>query len=300
MSTFTFKKATSVALVYNGVAYYLDAMSDYEFSQTFTKSTSSRKTLHNKSSRPVSKLSGKNSGSASMTVNASSNKAEQILLYLAGLSAGMSPAEYSLPETLATEPEYFDLFVTTPGKLWRLTKCVATGLSFSLYKGSGILLNVDLAFSNLETVPGVVDDYAFGAESQDDILDSTAPLIVHVQEYGDDTELVDIRAANISFQQEVSWRQDNTIHSIGQVHVPTRAVLTGMPFNGVLTAYEKSNTELAERLTDVSIAIQYGWLKIIILNATLARRMTIEDVFTTQYDITLQDNSSVAVEYGAI
>lgn len=301
MSLYNIKKATNVALIYKGTEYRLEAIVDYQYSQTFEKSVKSRKTLHRKSSLPSTIVKGKSPGSGSLSVNSTSTFAEGILLELIGMESFL-PGSYEFPENLTVEPEYFSLVVTlVSGKMHVLSNCVLSNLDISLSKSSGIVFSVGLAFGDLTEMA----DYDFILpttgilESQGSIHNSAAPLKVRVAAGNSDPILRGLISTNVSFQQTINWRTANTLHTRSILTTPTRAVLTDRPFSGVIALYDRNDTEQKQVMHDASVLINYGFLTISITNATLTKRNVISDVFQTQYDISLQGSTLVAVEYGA-
>ena len=294
MSLYTFKRATEVAIVHNGNVYYFDALSDYSLSQTVSKSTSSRKTLHRKSPVPITSQGILSPGNATLRVNSTTFFSEGVLFDLLGMDN--SGAEHSFPRDLSTEPLMFEIYITSQHKLIKLENCVIVGLDVSLRKGSGIVFNVSIDFGRLVDEEHSLE---YLAAEPSVLHDSTAPLKVLLELPYNTIDLLGVSSTNFSLQQEVTWRADRGIHSIGTLHVPTRALVTGLSLNCVITTYLRNDTEEIDTVTkDANVTIDYGYLKIKIQNCTLSRRVSVEDLLTAQYDIALQDNSSVVVEYG--
>lgn len=290
MSQYIIQKNTRLVIEYLGTLYYLDALGSYTYSQTFNKSSAARKTLHKKATKPLTTIMGKSAGSMSLEIVSTGSAVDNLLFSLLGMDK-VGSGIYCLPEQLAVEPKYFKVYVVTELGSTQLSKCVLTGLSYFCTTKQTINLSASIAFcdivADVTVPPGTVT-------RQSEIPTSDDHLLLAVN----GVELSSAQSASVSFQQQISWREDQSIHEIGQIHVPSVAKVDSLPMNTVLTIYTTLD-KVKEVSHNNDITISYGILNTIIKNATITTREVVGEVFTTQLDITLQENSSVVVEYGA-
>lgn len=290
-STYSIQKETEVFLEYDYKLYSLDALGGYTFAQTYNKKMSARKTLHYKASKPLTLITAKNPGSASLDVLLTDTYIESILLRLLGLEE--SPSGYELPSNLLIEPKYFTLHIISGDTTHRLTKCVLTNLDMAFSKGSPLLFSVGLEFSDLiveHSLPLSTEHIQGNHFTTSNILEV----------YVGTEQLHSLQNTSFSVQQQFDWRQDRSIHSIGLIHTSTVAILSEMPINSVITAYATKNLTIPDILYNTTIGIKYGPVTIKLQDVILAKRLVVGDVFSEQFDISLQETSSVIVEYGAI
>lgn len=294
-SKFTIQRNTSLVLEYENNFYVLDAVGSYSYSQTYTRNSTARKTIHNKTPKPLTVLTGKSAGTADLQVPASSNFIEAVLFELIGLD--LETSTYDLPFNLKVEPRYFNLYIVGEYSTTKLTKCALTSLDINMSKQAAISFSVNLEFSNLETniLTPVTGTY------QGSMLETPLTLsITMVDAITGETTFGNLQSFNFSVQQSFSWREDNNIQTIGELYLPTRAVITDMPVNSVISLYANHDQILPEIIYNAKLVVTFGNIRITITNALLTKRYEVQEVLSLQYDITLQENSSVEVEYGAI
>jgi hypothetical protein len=296
MSKYVIKKESVVTLEYDGDFFILDALGSYTYSQTYVRNSNSRKTLHKKVSTPLTIVSGKNPGTSSMQVNSTDSYIESVLLTLVGLSNDRKA--WWLPDELPIEPTYFNLYIVNQGSTVKLENCAVSSLDLSLNKQSTLSFSIGMEFSNIVLDSEDVQSSTYQGNAHPE----TSELSVEVESIDlySSVWLPSLRSVSFSLQQDFSWRNDNSIHTLHKMYVPTKAIVSDFLVNTIIAVYAKTDKVLPEITTHADITIKYGSiLTIIISNATITKRYEVSEVLGLQYDLSLQENSSVAVEYGA-
>ena len=292
-STYTFKRETTVVIEYCGTLYYLDALGDYTYSQTFNKRRITRKTLHSKTPKPMSVITGKNPGSCTLQVYGADTFSEAVLFDLTGLEDEADM--FILPYTMQVQPEFFNIYIISNSSVTRLNRCALTSLDTSFSKRGNITFDTSITFSDIQ------NDVSLPAGTQvlqGNVPNTTNELVI-LSEYGGPT-FDSVKSTSFSIQQQYDWRQDNNLQTIGTTYVPTVAILTDMPINAVISAYYNSTSILPDIMEHIELSISFGIIRITLTDIQLTKRVGTEDVLEVQYDLSLQETSSVTVEYGAI
>jgi hypothetical protein len=228
----------------------------------------------------------------SLDVLATSGAPEAILLELLGLTKAQDT--YSLPEELATEPTYFSVYLVAPTTVTKFTNCVLTTNDFFCGKSQSLIFKVSFDFTSVEKDAELPTPASTISQGSSDSETRAVSLVL-----GGDT-LPGTQSASISFQQSIDWREGRSLFDIGNIYHYKKAVISDMPVNVVLTVYTKTDYPIPKYQKDVNLIVHYGNIQLIITDAIASLRDVVGDVFSTQIDITLQEHSSVIVEYGAI
>lgn len=291
--SYTLIRECTVVLFYNGKGYRFDALSNFQFSQTFSRDTVSRKTLHSRQPNPVATVGTKPPGTYSMTVLATDTYSESVLFELAGLetTAGL---HFAFPKALQREPNRCDIFVINENNTFHIK--------------DAYLQNVDVLFS-IEAPLSFEVAFTASDISRSTQLPLASGLIPQgnpvkpspVQMYMGNRLYSNIVNAATSFQQVVEWRRDRGIHDMGQIYRSRVATLTDASFTASLTTHLNKDIITPDEPFMTDLRLSQSSLIYELRNVLAVKRFTPEDVFQESFDISLtNETESVIVEYGGL
>lgn len=293
MSNYQIKRNSIISIEYGADTYVLDALGSFTYSQTYSRSVKTRRTLHAKTPRPLTQISGVSAGSCSLDVMCTDNGVEGILYELLGLDFLMGAWE--LPQVLPTQPKYFNMYIQNNNEVIMLEKCALTMLDTMLNKLSVQQFSVALGFSKLQKVDSAPEPTKFqGAipEGSNSLyIDLDAPMTNF-------TEMKGVTSATISLQQAITWRADRSLHGLGGLYTPTVAIVSDMPFSMIISTYDRLDQVLPDISESTNIRIKCGVFNLTISDVFMTKRLEVADVLSLQYDISLTETSGVAVRYG--
>lgn len=290
---YTLQRECAVVLVYNGIGYLFDALSQFDFSQRYNKTSGSRKTLHSKKANPYVHANSKSTASFSCSILCTDSFSEGVLFELAGLTK-LKSGLYKYEDELSIEPKVCDIFIVSKTATHKLTKAAVESLEVSMNKADALMISTSFTASNLERVSGI--DISSGLVEQGEPL-----LPTPVQYQYKNRPNKHIINAGVSIQQSIDWRNDRSLHDFNTLYVPTKAVLTDRSFGINVTSYINSNIEISDKPEYADIEIYKSGLSFALKDALVTSRLAVGDVFTCGNDITVTNKTHTAiVEYGGI
>lgn len=287
---YTLIRECLVIMYYNGEGYLFDAFSDFDFSQTTTVKSSARKTLHNKTGINNTYANTKSSASFSIEVLATDTAMERVFFQALGYSLEGSLLRY--PTTLAVNPDSCDLYVVSKNSSYRIRNAYLQHVDVAM--GLGNALRFELSFDASEVLPCEPIPTSAGLITQGDIL-KHSPIYFKMNDH----IFNNIINAGVSSQQEITWRNDRSIHDVGTMYTPRVATLSKASFNINVVTHRGGNITTPDKPFHTDIELRQSNLTYKITNAFVTKRITPDDVFQDAFDITLSEYSTnITVEYG--
>lgn len=273
-------RESRVVIHYDGRAYEFDALSNVSTNLDYQEYKVTRKTLHRKRNYSLSKVVAKNTSSISLAVNLTDNTLEKLFFDLLGFENynGL----YVLPMVPASlEPIYFDTYIITPSSILQIKNCFATAVDFTLEKAIPLL---NIAAEGADCTP-VTTYPTFGSIFQGNILDYS-PLRVNVN----NNEMPSVIGMGASFQQQCTWREQRTIHTIGTMYTNKKAYITDMnasaSINFNYVNFSNSDTLInTEPEYAVPVRIFNSHLAINFPHSRITKRLSVTDVYSISYDV---------------
>lgn len=289
--SYTLQKECIIVLIYKGIGYRFDALTQFDFSQTFNRATGSRKTLHSKKAKPYTFANSKNAASFSFGVLGTKSFSEGVLFEIAGLTK-LRPNVYSYDDILGVSPEMCDIFIVTKQGTHKVKKAAMQSLEVSLALSDPITFDVSFTASNIEKVPGI--DLSAG------LLEQGEPLKPTPIQYKLNNVLYNsVINAGISLQQSIDWRTSRGLHDTGKLYVPKKAILTDRSYGMNINTYLNSKHPTPEEAYYTNLDIYKSGLCFSMRDALVTHRVAPADVFTEAHDVTITDQTNnIIVEYG--
>lgn len=289
--TYTLQKECTIVLIHRGIGYHFDALTQFDFNQTYNRSVGSRKTLHSKKANPYTFANSKNSATFSFGVLGTNSFIEGVLLELAGLTK-LKNSVYEYRDILPISPEFCDIFIVTKSGTLKVELAALQSLEVSLALSEPVTFEVSFSASNIYKVPGI--DLSSGLLEQGDPLKPT-PIQYKIKNVLNNSVI----NAGISFQQTVDWRNDRSIHDIGKLYTPRVATLTDRSLGMNVNTYLNTKYPTPESSYHTNLEIYKSGLCLSMRNALVTHRIAPADVFTEAQDIAVTDNTKqIIVEYG--
>lgn len=279
---------TMQALTYLNTPVLLDVTEDVQFSQTFTDSTYSKKTIHNLNHLfEQSNIKKANPANFSFTVPALVEDDLQIIM---DLLVDYNESGHNL--------NTFDLYVKLPNDVYRLENCVITNGTFIIEKLENLKLGIQGQASKLtrgNTFPGNV-----GSRSSSRTHQRVDYLSVSV----DSTSLTEgIYSVSVELQNDIEWTPYETVNDALSVTnattsmYPSNFTLTKRILSGSIGQYVLStfNSDTQQWKTGVPIVIKAGesatqGFQFNLTNCSFTNRNNVAEVFTQSYDWKMNDN----------
>lgn len=291
--SYTLIRDCVVLLYYKDRGYRFDALSDFQFSQTFSRNTIQRKTLFSKVAKPVTLANTRNPGSFSMTVLATNTFNEGVFFELAGMTTP-GTGRYTFPDKLAVSPEFCELFVLHENNIFRMSRAALQSIDVSLTLNSSLGFSVAFTGGELERVRSL--PLASG------VLEQGAPIKPSpIQFYMQNRLFSNIINAGLNIQQQINWRNDRSLHDIGRIYSNTKAVLTEANLTTAITTHLNNRVKTSDEPFISDIAIQKSNFRLSMENCLVIKRFTPEDIFQESFDIALTEQTDkIFVDYGGL
>ncbi|QQO38509.1 tail fibers protein [Vibrio phage VPG01] len=288
---YTLLKECTVVLVYKGVGYHFDALTQLDFSQTFNKTSGSRKTLHSRRAKPYTFANSKNSATFSLSILGTQSFAEGVLFELAGLTK-IHNSVYSYEDNLNISPEICDIFLVTTEGVYKIKTAALESLSISLSLSEALTFETSFTASSIDKVPSI--DLSAG------MVEQGTPLKPTPIQYKLDNEIRNsIINAGISIQQTISWREDRSLHDAGSLYTPKHPVLTDRSFGINTNVYLNTIYPTPDKSHYSNLELYKSGLLCSMKDALVTHRVAPADVFTEAHDIRVTDQTNkIIVEYG--
>ena len=289
MSSYNFKKETSLYIVHAGNQYSVD-ISEINVSQTFTENSYAVKTLHSPSD---------------MFEGSTINKA--------------NPANFDFKSYAIQEPDHsilvdllvgnngnldsFDIYMETPTDVYSVTGCVVSSGTFIIEVNKLLAINISGQGVKLSregdtgtfVIPGIVVPRAT----------TTTYINPHsVNVLLDMVEVSGLYNISVELQNNVEWNKYTDIHKAIEVvdastsMYPSEFTVTGRIFAGSFSQYLPTGVvpNLLEWSTDSTLRIRaltntYGF-DFDMDSVSFTNRMSTGSVYTCEYNWRLTDNSS--------
>ena len=291
--SYTLIRDCVVVVFYKGKGYRFDALSNFQFSQTFSRSSTPRKTLHSKVGKPLTLSNTRNPGSFNMRILATNSYIEEVFFEIAGWDR-LGPYRFRYPTSLNVSPEFCDIFVMHEENVFKLTSCAIQSMDMSLSIDSSLGFNIAFTFSTLERVRDT-------PLSSGILTQGTAVKPTPLQYYMGNRLYNNVLNVGLSLQQQIQWRNDRSLHDIGSIYSSSRATIAEASFTTSVTTHltKKINTKDEPVLSD--IRIQKSGLGFSLDNVLVIKRITPEDIFQESFDVALTETTKdVIVDYGGL
>lgn len=288
---YTLIRECKLVLVYNGVGYHLDALSDFQFSQTFSRKSSLRKTLHSKVARPLSISNSKNPASFSMRVLATDSYVEGVFLEIVGMQFDGNKS-FSYPYMLNVLANNCEMFIISENEIYKIENSMINNVDTSLALNSALGFDISITASDILKVT----DAPSTTKVQGSPV-TPSPIFFYIND-----ELINnVINASISIQQVINWRADKGLHDIGSIYTPRVGMLTEMSLTASVTTHLNSKITIQDDPFVANVKIQQSSIIYDLQNVLINKRLTPEDVFQESFDIALTEESdNVVVEYGGL
>ncbi|QCQ57621.1 minor tail protein [Vibrio phage Achelous] len=289
--SYTLQKECKIVLIYKGTGYLFDALTQFDFNQTFNRSSGSRKTLHSKKAKPYTYANSKNSATFSFGVLGTKSFSEGVLFELAGLTK-LHANVYEYGDELGISPEFCDIFIVTKAGTHKVTKAAVQSLEVSLALSEPLAFDVSFTASSIKRVSGI--DLSSG------LIEQGEPLLPTPIQYRINNILNNsVINAGISLQQSIDWRADRGLHDIGNLYVPKHAVLTDRSYGMNVNTYLNTKYPTPEEAYYANLELYKSGLYLSLGDALVTHRVAPADVFTEAQDVTITDKTNkIIVEYG--
>ncbi len=299
MATYNFKDEAEVYLDFNNTLTRLFVTSDLSFSQTFTDSTYSQKTLHEQHKmHEASNIKKANPANFEFTIPAITNNE---LLVVKDLLVDYKTGT----NTLNT----FTLIIKVGNNTYMLYDCVITNGTFIIEKLENLKLTISGQASKL-----AYDDYGAAYYNIRTHLASnvnsgptlTYQSIKHLSVSIGTTNLSTqggLYSVSAELQNDIEWiPYENVTDALSVTNAatsmyPSNFTLKKRVLSGSIGQYVNSDTDglLQEWQTGVSIVIKAGesatqGFQFDLSNCTFTNRNNVADVFTQAYDWKMNDN----------
>lgn len=289
--SYTLQKECTIVIIYKGTGYHFDALTQFDFSQRFTRTSGSRKTLHSKKAKPFIFANAKDATSFSLSVLGTNSFSEGVFFELAGLKK-LDNHVYSFEDEMGIYPEMCDIFVVTEKGTYKINAAALESLEVALALSDPITFDASFTASNFTKVAGI--DLASGLVEQGEPLRPT-PIQYKINNLLNNS----IINAGMSFQQDIGWRSDRGLHDIGKIYTPKTAVLTNKTLGLNVNTYLNTKHPTPEESYYSNLEIYKSGLSLSMRDALITHRVAPADVFTEAQDIAITDNTNnIIVEYG--
>lgn len=290
--SYTLLRECSIVLFYKDKGYRFDALSDVGFSQTYSRKTGTRKTLHSKAAKPNTIVSSKNVANFNMSVVGTDTFMEAVFFDLLGMEY-LGHYKYRYQSYNNISPETCEIYIINNNEIFRASPAVIESIDIPLAIQSSGTMTVAFSAGNIERVTDL--PLASGLNTQGAVLKPTP-----VQFKYNNLVNSSIINAGVSLKQEVRWREDKSLHDIGSIYSHKHPILVDTSISATVTTHLRANnrTDSKPEIRDVELyqACTYIHFK----DALVTKRIEPEDIFLEAYDVALTENTDVIVEYGGL
>lgn len=291
--SYSFLRESRLIIEFEGRRYGFSALSTMNYDSTMNEFKVNRKTLHRKSNYPVSIVTGYNPVTLSLILNFTDNGLESMFFEWLGMLRNNNTLY--LPFTSSIEPVYITAYIQyESGAVFKLSPAFVTNVDFSLEKGVPEL-SIGIIASRLKQIR---DTLPLPSLDQSEVSTVT-PLLCSI----DQVNLPSVRGSGLSFQQQCNWREDRSIHNIGTMQYPNRAVVDEMNFSANINMYKRELPDryeadflkVDEPLYGSHIQIYNKKLLVDIPSARVTKRLTADELTSLSLDIIPMHDSTVPV-----
>lgn len=277
---YNLKRNTQVYLVYGGVKYSLDVYDDFTASQTFVESPVKQKTLHNPEFMfDKAIINNANAANFSFTMPIYVEHDLRVVLNLL--------MDYTSSYSL----NYFDIYFKSNSETYKVEKCVFETSIFSLVKDRIITTNLTGSASKLSKFTGTIPGTPSSATG------TTFNYIQFADVKINNVSLSNITALTLELKNNVSWLQNNTVHSALLISsytdtlYPKEFVLDSRVLSGTIQQYvtDTNATSVNSWNISVPISVQITCRNTTILSvnipaAVFTNRLDIQDIYVQAFD----------------
>lgn len=291
--SYTFLKECTVVLVYDGMGYLFDALSYFNFSQTYNRISQTRRTLHSRKAKPNTRVTAKNIADFSMSVIPTDTYMESILLELIGMDR-LSNNKFEYPEDTPIEPKIFDVYVLTKeGIIYKFSPAVIDSLDIGMSTDSITEFSVAFSAGDMTKIDELPRMSGFKRQGNPNRVTS-ASFKLGVLDVNSITNI------GLAIQQSVSWRDQQSIHDANKLYTATKPILVDTTFGLNIGSYTNTRLDYVSKPEVHNIEINKDNIYISIEKSLITKRIESDDVFTESYDISLTEQSKAYVEYGGV
>ncbi len=289
--SYTLQKECTIVLIYKGVGYLFDALTNFDFSQTFNRTSGSRKTLHSKKANPYTFANSKNSATFSFGVLGTKSFSEGVLFEIAGLTK-LQNHVYAYEDSMSIHPESCDIFIVSETGTMKVSQAAMQSLEVSLALSEPLTFDASFTASNITRVPSI--DLSAGLIEQGDPLKPT-PIQYKLNNVLNNSVI----NAGISIQQSIDWRADRSLHDAGKLYIPKVATISDRTLGTNVNTYLNTKHPTPEESYYTNLELYKSGLCISMKDALVTHRIAPADVFTEAQDVTITDKTNnIIVEYG--
>lgn len=294
MTTYNFKRHTTLYLVYGGLQYKLSVYPDLSFSQTFEEQAVPVKTLHDQSlnfdSATITKANPANFSFAIPLID------EEDLQIVFDLLIGYDSSYNVLP---------FDLYAKTDYDVYKLQTCVIDTGTFYIQREGILALGISGSASKL-TRYGDASSFTDSTIGTAQTRSATTTYIPNLamKVTVNSVEFDRVTGVQLVLKNNVNWTANETIHdalavtSASNTIYPTSFTLDGRTLSGSIDQYvtDESYSNLQTwSSSGVPITIQVGkrypyTLDVSIPLAVFTNRLSTSDLYTQTFDFRMLSN----------
>lgn len=288
----TLLKESSVFISYKGKGYRFDALSSVSFSQTYNRSSNTRKTLHSKNAKTNTIVSSKSSASVNLGIVCTDTYIESIFFDLMGMNY-IGHYKYQYQTSNNVLPNLCEIYIVTQYDVFKLAPAAIESIDLPLSIQSAGNMNVSFTCATMERVQEM--------PSTSGILVQGDPLIPTPVQFKYKNSVNNaITNAGINFRQEVTWREDRGLHDIGQIYYAKHPILTNTSITANVTTNLQNNHRYSSDPEVSSVELYQSSIYVLLQDVLITKRIDTGDVFTESYDIGLTEQADVFVEYGGL
>lgn len=261
-----------VAVRRQGVDYPLPSLSNVTLTSSISQVTVPRKTLFNKSSRPIIVEGKVNPTGISLdTILTTDVVAMGTLLELVGLETDVSG--YVFNSVTRDTPELFELVITNKNTTIVAGPCYFESIDISMVKDEALQLACSISAANISTtsVPTVVQNIIYTPQPH-------TPINLGIVGVNTDRVL----SSSISIQQVCRWIDTKNLFTGNSLYAHSLAAVEQKTLSANATVHytnENINTSSNRNLT-----IGQSGLTLTIENALITTNFDLDSIYTARYD----------------
>ena len=317
----------SVSIPAGESSYYNMDVTDFKYSQTYTDSTYTQKTLHDQHKlSEVSNITKANPANFEFTINLGTEENTGVQKLIEHLLDPVANQFQIVVAAGENEDDYQHIIA--------MQSCVATNGTFIIDKLENLKLTISGQGTELRTLVSTAyqqNAITFGTITRNR-AENQLPAYVKVRLTDPDEDIPCVTSLSVEIQNDIEWNPYTTLHdSIGtstegdilSIQRPSKYTLKKRTISGSIEAYIKPNTDAGTQITDADIgeaymqnyatnktlfiragASPYLNIKMNLVNCTYTNRVNPGSVFTQSYDwrmadspIDLTDSSSDSQSY---
>jgi hypothetical protein len=298
MTDFYFKRDSKVYLVYNDLKYDLDVF-NFSANQTFDETPVRKRTLHDVYHRfdaaIIKKANPLNFGLTVPLLKSSDNAVLNNLL---------------LGYTATGSLNYFDLYISNNGVIFKLEKCVADNGIYQIVRNEVLTLDISGSGSKLYKFTGAIPGTLQTKTNPPGYIIPTKLNVVK-----NSVVQTSIRALTLELRNNIAWLENKNVHTAlnvttsAQTIYPQNFTLTGRELTGTLQEYITSDniTDIQNWGTNETLTVEVGdlaegyFLTFDLPQIVYTNRISIEDSLIKTYDIRLANsyisNLATVIQY---